>query len=331
MILAGDIGGTKTVIGLFEEAADRLQGVREETFPSQNHGSLEEILDRFLAAKSHPSLHAACFGVAGPVVEGRTRTTNLPWELDERTLAEALGVPRTKLLNDLEAAAYGMLHLDPSDLRELQPGLKRKGNIVVIAAGTGLGEAILYWDGTRHHPIASEGGHADFAPQTDLEAELLAYLQKEFGHVSYERLLSGPGLFNIYRFLRDSGFALEPEWLRSQIAQGDPGAMVAQLGLAGEHPLCTRALDVFSSVYGAEAGNLALKALAVGGVYVGGGIAPKILAKLQDGTFVHVFNDKGRFAELMRSIEVKVALNPRAPLIGAANYALRLLGQKSAQ
>ncbi len=324
MILAGDIGGTKTVIGLFEPAADRLQAVREETFPSRSHGTLEEILDQFLGRGSHPPLHAACFGVAGPVVEGRTRTTNLPWELDERKLAEALQIPRAKLLNDLEAAAYGMLYLDPTDLCALQPGLKRKGNIAVIAAGTGLGEAIVYWDGARHHPLASEGGHADFAPQTDHEVELFLYLRREFGHVSYERLLSGPGLSNIYRFLRDSGFAPEPEWLRSRIAQGDPGAVVSQIGMAGEHPLCARALDLFTSVYGAEAGNLALKAFAVGGVYVAGGIAPKILPKLQDGTFVHAFTDKGRFTELMRTIEVKVALNPRAPLIGAAHYALRL-------
>ncbi len=331
MILAGDIGGTKTVIGLFEGTGNRVRGVRDETFSSQSHGTLEEILDLFLAGVSRPSLDAACFGVAGPVIQGRSKITNLPWELDERKLAEALQVPRAKLLNDLEAAAYGMLHLDPTDLCQLQPGLKRDGNIAVIAAGTGLGEAILYWDGTRHHPIASEGGHADFAPQTDLEMELLIYLRREFGHVSYERLLSGPGLFNIYRFLRDNGFAVEPEWLRDRIAQGDPGAMVSQIGLAGEHPLCTRALDLFISVYGAEAGNLVLKALAVGGVYVGGGIAPKILPKLQDGTFIHAFTDKGRFAELLQTIDVKVALNPRAPLIGAANYALRLLAQKSAQ
>ena len=331
MILAGDIGGTKTVVGLFEKASGRLQAVREETFQSSSHGTLEEILDQFLGRSSPPPLRAACFGVAGPVVEGKSRATNLAWELDEVKLAEVLGVPRAKLLNDLEAAAYGMLHLDPTDLCVLQPGLKRKGNIAVIAAGTGLGEAILHWDGERHYPLASEGGHADFAPQTDLEMELLICLRREFGHVSYERLLSGPGLFNIYRFLRDSGFALEPELLRSRIAQGDPGEVVSQIGLAGEHPLCARALDLFTSVYGAEAGNLALKAFAVGGVYVGGGIAPKILSKLQDGTFVHAFTNKGRFAELMETIEVKVALNPRAPLIGAAHYALMLLGQKSVQ
>lgn len=238
----------------------------------------------------------------------------------------ALQVPRVKLLNDLQAAAYGMLHLEPTELCVLQPGLQRKGNIVVIAAGTGLGEAMLYWDGEQHHPLASEGGHADFAPRTDQEVELLAYLRREFGRVSYERLLSGPGFFTIYRFLRDSGFAPEPAWLRERIAQGDPSAVVSQVGLAGEHPLCTQTLDLFTSIYGAEAGNLALKALALGGVYVGGGIAPKILPKLRDGTFIRAFTEKGRLAELMRTIAVKVALDPRAPLIGAAHYAQMQLG-----
>ncbi|MGB4782102.1 glucokinase [Candidatus Methylomirabilis sp.] len=329
MILAGDIGGTKTIIGLFEETPTCLQAIREETFPSQSYGSLEAILDQFKGSGSRPPLHAACFGVAGPIIEGKSKATNLPWELDERALAAALHVSRVKLLNDLEAAAYGMLQLDPTDLRVMQPGLPRKGNIAVIAAGTGLGEAILYWDGAQHHPIATEGGHADFAPRNDLEIGLLRYLQKEFGHVSYERVLSGPGLFNIYRFLRDSGIAPEPEWLRLRIAEGDPGTLVSEIGLAEEHPLCTQALDLFASIYGAEAGNLALKAFAVGGVYVGGGIAPKILPKLQDGTFTSAFADKGRFAELLRSIEVEVALNLRAPLIGAAQYGLMLLGGRS--
>jgi glucokinase len=324
MILAGDIGGTKTVIGLFEQAGDRLQAVREETFPSKSYAALEAILNRFLGGGSRPALRSACFGVAGPVIEGKSKITNLPWELDQPTLEKALQIPRVKLLNDLEAAAYGMLHLDPTDVDLLQPGLKRRGNIAVIAAGTGLGQAILYWDGAHHHPIASEGGHADFAPHTDFEIELLIYLRREFGRVSCERLLSGPGLFNIYRFLRDSGYATEPEWLRQRIAQGDAGAVISQIGLAGEHPLCTRTLDLFISVYGAEAGNLALRALAVGGVYVAGGIAPKILPRLQDGAFIHAFTDKGRLSDLMRSIEVKVALNPRAPLIGAAHFALRL-------
>lgn len=325
MILAGDIGGTKTVIGLFEEAGGTLRAAREETFPSRSHGALEEILDRFLGRGSRPAIRAACFGVAGPVVDGRSKTTNLPWELDEVALARTVGAPRAKLLNDLEAAAYGMLFLAPGDLRTLHPGAgPRRGNIAVIAAGTGLGEGTLYWDGDRYHPIASEGGHADFAPRTDLEVELLGSLRREFGHVSYERLLSGPGLFNIYRFLRDSGYAEEPAWLREQLAGGDPSATITRLALAGGHPLCTASLDLFVAIYGAEAGNLALRCLAVGGVYVGGGIAPKILPKLQDGTFVRAFTEKGRLTELMRTIEVKVALNTDAPLIGAAHYGRRL-------
>lgn len=326
MILAGDIGGTKTVIGLFTEAGGTLRAARAETFPSRSHRALEDILDRFLESGSRPPVRAACFGVAGPVIEGRCKTTNLPWELDEVALARAVGAPRAKLLNDLEAAGYGMLFLGPNELHPLTPGAvpRRRGNIAVIAAGTGLGEAMLYWDGERYHPIASEGGHADFAPQTDREVELLLYLRREFGHVSYERLLSGPGLFNIYRFLRDGGYAEEPSWLREKLASGDPSAVITQVALAGDHPLCTASLELFAAIYGAEAGNLALRCLAVGGVYVGGGIAPKILPKLEDGTFLGAFTDKGRFAAMMRAIEVKVALNPDAPLIGAAHYARRL-------
>src|SRR5574337_227804 len=324
MILAGDIGGTKTVIGLFEEAANRLRAIREDTFPSQHYRTLDEILNQFLGSGSSSPLRAACFGVAGPVLDGKSTVTNLPWVLDERRLTDALCIPHVKLLNDLEATAYEILHLEPTDLCVLQPGLPRKGNIAVIAAGTGLGEAILYWDGTRHHPMATEGGHTDFAPRSDLEVDFLRYLQKKFGHVSSERVLSGPGLFNIYRFLRDWGIASEPGWLQARIEAEDPSAVISEVGLTGNEPLCTKALDLFVSVYGAEAGNLALKAFAIGGVYVGGGIAPKILPKLQDGTFIRTFADKGRFTELLRSVEVKVALNPRAALLGAAHYALRL-------
>lgn len=326
MILAGDVGGTKTVLGLFEEAGGTLTVAREEIFPSRGHRALEEILERFLGGGSRPAVRAACFGVAGPVVGGRSRTTNLPWELEETALARAVGAPRAKLLNDLEAAAFGMLFLAPKELHALNPGAasRRTGNVAVIAAGTGLGEAMLYWDGERYHPIASEGGHADFAPQTDLEVRLLGYLQQEFGHVSYERVLSGPGFLNIYRFLRDTGYAKEPAWLQEKLAMGDPSATITQVALAGGDPLCSATLDLFVAIYGAEAGNLALKCLAVGGVYIGGGIAPKILPKLADGTFARAFTSKGRLADLLRKVEVKVALNPRAPLIGAAHYARQL-------
>jgi len=230
-------------------------------------------------------------------------------------------------LNDLEGAGYGVLALGPEESVVLQAGVQRQGNMAVIAAGTGLGEAILVRTGEGYHVVASEGGHADFGPRTDLEAALLGSLRREYGRVSYERLLSGPGLQNIYRFLRDSGVATEPEWLRVRMAEEDPAAVISEVGLAADHPLCAQALDLFVSVYGAEAGNLALKAFALGGVYVAGGIAPKILPKLEDGTFIAAFVDKGRLADLMRSLPVRVVLNPRIALLGAATVARELTAQ----
>ncbi len=321
MLLAGDVGGTKTVVALFDEAASELAVVREATLPSRQFQSLEAILRRFLDDGPPVPITTACFGVAGAVVDGRCVTTNLPWELDEQQLAEAIPAQRVRLLNDVEAAGYGVLGLPSEQLVPLQAGNARKGHMVLIAAGTGLGEAILVWDGTRHSVIASEGGHTDFAPRTDVEMELLRFLQKEFGRVSYERVLSGPGLSSIYRFLRDTGYAPEPQWLRDRIEREDPSAVIAEPGLSETLPLCTKALELFVSIYGAEAGNLALKALAVGGVFVGGGIAPKIRSKLTDGSFVTAFRDKGRFSGLMASIPIHLALNPRAPLLGAAQVA----------
>lgn len=324
MILAGDIGGTKTVCALFEEADGTLRLVRDGTFPSQGHASLEEILAKFLAGEA-PKLRAGCFGVAGAVIEGKCKTTNLPWQLDEVDLAKAVKAPRVKLLNDLEAAAYGMLHLRDDELVPLNPDAapRRKGNVAVIAAGTGLGEAMLYFDGQKHHPLASEGGHADFAPQTDEEIDLFRWLRAKHGHVSYERLLSGPGFHNIFEFLRESGRYPESAALQEALAAGgDPNISVTRLGVAGEDALCTATVDLFCSIYGAEAGNLALKCVAVGGVFIGGGIAPKLgAAVLKKGNFLKGFTGKGRFTPLMKSLDVNVALNPRAPLIGAAHYA----------
>jgi glucokinase len=326
MILAGDIGGTKTVLALFEETSDGLREVRDETFASKDYKSLVDILAKFVPQPLPSSLRVACFGVAGPVVDGRCQTTNLPWILEEPALAQASGAARVKLLNDLEAAAYGMLFLRPDELCVLNAGSQRRcqGNIAVIAAGTGLGEALLYWDGKQHHPIASEGGHTDFAPRTDQEIDLLRYLRAKLGgRVSYERVLSGPGLSHIYGFLRDSGYAGEPNWLVEKLRSDDPNVVITQCGLAGEHPLCVAALEMFCSLYGAEAGNLALKGLAIGGVFIGGGIAREILPALQQGGFMRSFTDKGRFTELLQGIQVTVALNPRAPLLGAAHFALR--------
>lgn len=326
MIIAGDIGGTKTVVAVFEKSSTGLRKLRDATFASQDHGSLEEILEKFLHG-SDQGLEVGCFGVAGPVIDGKSKTTNLPWELDEHILANAIGVRRVKLLNDLEAAAYGMLHLNPDEFRVLNDAGAdaQRGNIAVIAAGTGLGEALLFWDGEHYSPSASEGGHADFAPRNANEIGLLKYLQDKYeSHVSYERVLSGSGLFDLYRFLRESSGEPEPEWLKHKFESGDPSAAVTEEGLAGSDPVCIRAIEMFASIYGAEAGNLALKYLALGGVLVGGGIAPKMLPVLQQGHFVNGFIAKGRYESLLQNIPVKVALNTRAPLIGAAHYALRL-------
>lgn len=327
MYLAGDIGGTKTVLALFERQGDDLIPVRESMFPSWEFSRFEQVLGAFFKERTEPALRSACFGVAGTVVDGRCQMTNLPWVLDERALAETLSVGRVKLLNDLEAMAYGMLHLRPEELVPLNPGAVtgRKGNVGVIAAGTGLGEALLYWDGLAYHPIASEGGHGDFGPRTDLEVALMQHLRARFGfHVSYERVLSGPGFSNIYGFLRDRGEVPESPEVAEQLKTGDPNATISELGLTGADPLCAATVDLFCDIYGAEAGNLALRAVAIGGVFLGGGIAPKILPALQKGGFLSNFIAKGRFADFLKPIDIRVALNPAAPLLGAAHYAARL-------
>ncbi|MGH7429725.1 MAG: glucokinase, partial [Candidatus Methylomirabilaceae bacterium] len=231
MILAGDIGGTKTLVALYDDSHGTLSPVRQESYRSGDFPSLEEVLFRFLQPETSAPIRAACFAVAGPVIDGRCKTTNLPWELDERQLSAALKT-RVKLVNDLEGAAHGLSAIGQDELEILQPGLKRDGNIALIAAGTGLGEAVLVRSGARYQVIASEGGHADFAPRTDQEAALLAYLRKEYGHVSYERILSGPGFHHVYRFLLESGYASEPEWLKARLATGDPSAVISEIGLS---------------------------------------------------------------------------------------------------
>jgi len=254
--------------------------------------------------------------------------TNLPWIMEERGLARALGTPRVRLLNDLQALAYGTLSLPEKDFRVLQAGRRpaRPGNVAVIAAGTGLGEAFLFWDGERYHPVASEGGHVDFAPRDDREIELWRWLGRRLGgRVSYERVLTGAGLRNLYEFLRDSGEGAESSSLAARFEREDPAAVISELGLSGKDALCASALDLFCSLYGAEAGNLALKGLSTGGVRVGGGIAPKILPALEGGSFLRAFLDKGRYRPVMEAMPVRVVLEQRAPLLGAALYALSLV------
>ncbi|MBI3083031.1 MAG: glucokinase, partial [Candidatus Omnitrophica bacterium] len=299
MILAGDIGGTKTNLAYFKANGGRLVPVAQRSVSSADYPGLEAIVQEFLKNQT-VELTAACFGIAGPVVDGRCQTTNLPWVVDARTLQRTLKLEGVSLINDLEATAYGVQTLPEEAFAVLNAGDPQPhGTIAVIAAGTGLGEAALIWNGQRYQAVASEGGHADFAPRNELEMELLRYLMKQFGRVSYERILSGPGKVNVYQFLKDTGRGEEPAWLTELVAHGDPSPVISEMALNGRSELCVQALKLFTSIYGAEAGNLALKYLARGGVYLGGGIAPKMLPLLQDGTFMQVFADKGRLSELL--------------------------------
>jgi glucokinase len=318
MILAGDIGGTNTRLAFFDGASPVLKPREIEIFPSREHSGLEEIAESFVA-KHGLSLTNACFGIAGPVRNGRCETPNLPWVIASDHVAKSLGLESVRLLNDLEANAYGIAELGPQDFVELSEGAPgQQGNCALISAGTGLGEAGLLFDEGRHRPFPSEGGHADFAPRNDLEIELLQYLLRRYEHVSYERVLSGPGLKNIYDFLRDTGRADEPAWLHEQIEHGDPSALISKSGLEGSADICVQALNMMVAIYGAEAGNLALKMMAIGGLYIGGGIGPKILSKLREPGFLDSFWGKGRIGALLRSIPVRVITNDKTALLGAA-------------
>jgi glucokinase len=331
MILAGDIGGTSTRLALFEINGGKLTAtVTPQKFHSADHKGLDEIVAAFVAAQARtgkpPPIEHAAFGIAGPIRDGKVRTSNLPWVVDAAQLATQLKVADVHLLNDLEANAYGIAELTPADLVTLNEGVEdRHGNEAVISAGTGLGEAGIFFDGKQLHPFACEGGHADFAPRDELEIDLLRQLQKKFagtgGHISCERVLSGQGLVNIYEFLRDTGRGRETPEVAAAIKSGDPAAAISKAALDGSSPLCAQALDMLVSIYGAEAGNLALKIMATRGVYIGGGIAPKIIRKLQEPRFMRVFCDKGRLKPVLELIPVRVITNDLTALLGAARFA----------
>lgn len=327
-VLAGDIGGTKTNLALFSIDGERLRVESSRTFVSKSYSGLIPVVREFLAG-DHPPIGSACFGIAGPIVDDKVKTPNLAWMVDRAELSRALKLDSVHLLNDLEAAAYGIFTLEQDEFFTLNEGVIRSsGNKALIAAGTGLGQAILYDDGRRFHPLASEGGHADFAARNELEIELLRYLLNRYSRVSYERVVSGPGLLNIYRFLKEARGVQEPSWLAQRFAAaGDLSAVITQAALAREAEICVQVLDLFVSVYGAEAGNLALRAKALRGLYVGGGIAPKILPKLKDGTFMRAFGDKGRYADLLSAVPVKVILIDQTALRGAGYYAAFLSGE----
>jgi glucokinase len=321
MILAGDIGGTHARLALFESDRGKLKEIVGETFPSRHYKTLEEIVAMFVA--NHPAkIEHACFGIAGPVRDGRSETPNLAWVVDARQLAMAAGIPTLRLINDLEANAFGVATLSEKDFSVLNPGAPdASGNQAVISAGTGLGEAGLYWDGKYHRAFASEGGHCDFAPRDDVEGELARWLHQQFGHASWERVLSGPGLYNIYKFLRDSGRGQEAKWFTEETAHADASAVISRAAMENRSELCVNALDMFVSFYAAEAGNLALKVMAVGGVFLGGGIAPKIASKLKQPAFMKSFAAKGRMSAMLEGIPISIILNDLTALQGAARCA----------
>jgi len=323
MILAGEIGGTHARLAAFETEGNKLNNVIDTTFESQQHSGLAEIISEFVKKNGVP-VDMACFGVAGPVRGGRCKISNLSWIIDSRELAKQLKLNSVGLLNDLEAYAYGIDALDDKDFITLNEGSEdAEGNRAVVSARTGLGVAGLYWDGRRHHPFACEGGHTNFAPRNDLEEELLRYLRKKYTRVSYERIASGPGIKNVYDFLRETGKAEEPDWLKAQMGDtADAPALISRLASENKAPICDQAMSMFVSVYGAHAGDCALTFMSTGGIFIGGSIAAKNLAKMRDPVFMESFLDKGRMSELLKDMPVKVVLNDDAGILGAARYTL---------
>jgi glucokinase len=323
MLLAGDVGGTKTNLALYSVDTG-LVPQHEATYKSAKYPSLKALVAEFLS-DARVTVERAVFGVAGPVVNGESTTTNLPWTIAEKTLREVLDLEQVKLLNDLEATGYGINHLQPDDLYRLSGVPGKSGTKAVIAPGTGLGEAVLFYQQGHYHVIPSEGGHTDFGPTNLFQIELLRYLLGKLNHVSYERICSGMGLPLIYQYLKENRYAPElPAVAKALHKADDPTPVIVKSAMSGECELCMATLDTFVSILGAEAGNLALKVMAMGGIYLGGGIPPRILPKLKDGTFMAAFVHKGRFADMLAQIPVYVILNPRTALLGAGAYGLDL-------
>ena len=325
MILAGDVGGTKVHLALYNFSGGRLQPVRDHKFPATEFATLQDVVRAFLAmgSESRAEIFAACFGCPGPVRDGKLKLTNLPWELDSRELARELRIEHVFLINDLEANGYGIKELAPGCIFTLHEGdASAVGHRGLIAAGTGLGQALLIWNGQGHIPVPSEGGHGDFAARSAIEIELLEYLMATLkGRVSWERVVSGIGIKNVYAFLRDAKKMDEPAWLRERMQAEDTNAVIGTCGEDGSSEICAKTLELFASAYGAEAGNIALKVLALGGIYLGGGIAPKTLKTLRSGGFMQAFLDKGRMQPLLEGVPVRVILDDGCALLGAAAYA----------
>jgi glucokinase len=325
-VLAGDVGGTKIHFGLYRVSDGAIQPISDRVYATRNYPNLEAAIKDFLDGAGRVS--AACFGVPGPVVDDQSQPVNIPWRIAAGSISAFLQGSPVRLLNDLEATAWGTLNLRETDVAVLQPGQERRdrANRAVIAAGTGLGEAGIVATENGWRVVPSEGGHTDFAPRGDEQEQLLHFLAGQFDHVSFERVISGPGLHNIYRFLLSSVSGAEPEWLLAKFRETpDASAVISETGLSGRDDRCAHAIQIFAAIYGAEAANLALKYLALGGVYVCGGIAPKILPVLKGGGFVRGFLDKGRLRPLLEQIPISVALTENVGLLGAAHVAATML------
>jgi len=325
--LAGDVGGTKTILALFETEENDVKCLKKEQFTSADYHTFAELLGSFLTDAERRQITAVCIGASGVIANGSCETTNLPWVLSSKEIGEQFNTRNVCLLNDLEATAWGLLDLPEHNFVELNSDAERQqGNIAVIAAGTGLGEAIIAWNGSAYHIIATEGGHSDFAPTNEREIALLKYLLEKYpGHISCERLISGEGLVNIYQFLKHVNYAQANPEIERHMTERDPAAVIGESGIVGSDALCVESLKLFCSLYGAEAGNLALKCLPYGGVYLAGGIGAKILPMLQQGEFMRSFLAKGRCRAVMEKISVKVCTNPEVALLGALNYAKKWL------
>ena len=323
MILAGEIGATRARLAAFETEGNKLQKVVEKIYMSQEERSLPEIIAQFTKTEGIP-VHNACFGVAGPVRGGQSKISNLSWVIDAKELATLLKLKSVGLINDLEAFAYGIDALESKDFITLSEGSEdAEGNRAVISARTGLGMAGLFWDGHRHHPFACEGGHSNFAPTNDLEIELLQYLQKKYGRVSCERVLSGPGIKNIYDFLRDTKKFEEPDWLREQLSHAqDAPALISQLALENKAAICEQTLAIFVGIYGSQTGDCALNYMSTGGIFIGGSIAAKIVPKMKDPVFLRAFLAKGRMEPLLKGMPVRIVINDDSGIMGAALYTL---------
>tara|TARA_R110002167_G_scaffold222295_2_gene427218 strand:+ start:75 stop:1151 length:1077 start_codon:yes stop_codon:yes gene_type:complete len=327
VVMAADIGGTKTNLAIFEIKDGELILIKEQSYPTKKYKSFIEMVRTFLTA-GLPVIDSVCLGIAGPVTEGKVHGTNFPWEIDSKEIGAELDVRSITLINDMEANAYGLAALHEKDFETLKYGFARKGNVAIISPGTGLGEAGLFWDGSHYHPFASEGGHCDFSPRNNSDLEIWQYLLQKYGHVSWERLISGPGIVDTYQLMRRVSGESEPEWFQEKILKEDPAAVITQAALDGKDPVCVQTLELFVRFLAIESAQLALKLKATGGIYIGGGIVPKIIKGVNREVFYGNFIQSGRMNSLLQMVPVKVILNEKAALLGTALYGALLLGNK---